>query len=255
MKKIGIVTGASSGMGKDFLKTLPDNIEVDEIWAIARDEKTLKELSKEINVKVVPLAYDLSKEESVKEIEKKLSKEKPDVRILINAAGYGKFEKTTKISYEDNIGMVKLNCEGLTSMCLITIPYMKKDSYIINFASVAAFQPVPYINIYAATKAYVLSFSRSLNQELKKEGIHVMAICPYWTKTKFFDRAVTKNVIVKKYVAMYNSIDNVNRAWRDLKKGKDVSQYGFKAKAQVKLCKILPHSIVMSVWQRQQKLK
>lgn len=255
MKKIGIVTGASSGMGKDFLKTLPDNIQVDEIWAIARDEKTLNDLSKEVNVKIVPLAYDLSNEESIKEIEEKLIKEKPEVKILINAAGYGKFEKTTNISYDDNIGMVKLNCEGLTSMCLITIPYMKKDSYIINFASVAAFQPVPYINIYAATKAYVLSFSRSLNQELKKDGIHVMAICPYWTKTKFFDRAVTKNVIVKKYVAMYNSIDNVNRAWRDLKKGKDVSQYGFKARAQVKLCKILPHSIVMKVWQHQQKLK
>jgi short-subunit dehydrogenase len=215
----------------------------------------LEELQKEMDIKIVPLAYDLSKEDSVKEIEKKLQKEKPVVDILINAAGYGKFEKTTKVSFEDNLGMVKLNCEGLTSMCLITIPFMKKGSKIINFASVAAFQPVPYINIYAASKAYVLSFSRSLNRELKSEGIQVMAICPFWTKTKFFDRAVTKNTIVKKYVAMYESMDNVQRAWRDLKKGKDVSQYGFKARAQVKLCKILPHSIVMSTWQRQQKLK
>ena len=255
MKTIGIVTGASSGMGKDFLQTLPENIEVDEIWAISRNEKAIKEASKDMNVKVVPLAYDLSEEKNIKEIQKKLEKEKPLVKILINAAGYGKFEKTTKVSYEDNIGMIKLNCEGLTSMCLITIPYMKKGSKIINFASVAAFQPVPYINIYAASKAYVLSFSRSLNRELKTDGIQVMAICPYWTKTKFFDRAVTKNTIVKKYVAMYNSIDNVERAWKDLKKGKDVSQWGFKARAQVKLCKILPHSIVMSVWQKQQKLK
>ena len=255
MKKIGIVTGASSGMGKDFLHTLPDNVEVDEIWAISRDEKALKEASKDMKVKVVPLAYDLSEEKSIKEIEKKLNKEKPVVKILINAAGYGKFEKTTKVSYEDNVGMVKLNCEGLTGMCLIAIPFMEKGSKIINFASVAAFQPVPFINIYAATKAYVLSFSRSLNRELKKDGIQVMAICPYWTKTKFFDRAVTDNIIVKKYVAMYNSIDNVNRAWKDLKKGKDVSQFGFKARAQVKLCKILPHSLVMSVWMKQQKLK
>ena len=255
MKRIGIVTGASSGMGKDFLHTLPDNVEVDEIWAISRDKKTIIEASKGIPVPVIPLAYDLSDEKSIKEIEKKLIKEKPVVKILINAAGYGKFEKTTKVSYDDNIGMVKLNCEGLTAMCLITIPFMESGSKIINFASVAAFQPVPFINIYAATKAYVLSFSRSLNRELKKDGIRVMAICPYWTKTKFFDRAVTDNVIVKKYVAMYNSIDNVNRAWRDLKKGKDVSQFGFKARAQVKLCKILPHSLVMSVWMNQQKLK
>ena len=255
MKTIAIVTGASSGMGKDFLNTLPNHYEVDEIWAISRDEKALKEASKEMKVKVIPLAYDLSDEKSIKEIERKLKKENPVVKILINAAGFGKFEKTTKVSYEDNIGMIKLNCEGLTSMCLITIPFMQKDSKIINFASVAAFQPVPYINIYAATKAYVLSFSRSLNRELKKDGIQVMAICPYWTKTKFFDRAVGKNIIVKKYVAMYNSIDNVNRAWKDLKKGKDVSQYGFIARAQVKLCKILPHSMVMTTWIRQQKLK
>ena len=253
MKKIAIVTGASSGMGKEFLKTIPDHTDVDEIWAISRDKKALEELQKEVTVRIIPLAFDLSEDKSISDIRKILEKEKPIIKLLINAAGYGKFEKTTQISYEDNIGMIKLNCEGLTGMCLISIPYMEKGSNIINFASVASFQPVPYINIYAASKAYVLSFSRSLNRELIKEGIHVMAICPYWTKTKFFDRAVTKNTIVKKYVAMYTPEDNVKKAWKDLKKEKDISQYGFIAKAQVKLCKILPHSLVMRIWEKQQK--
>ena len=255
MKNIAVITGASSGMGRDFALTLENNIEVDELWIIARRKKRLEELKKEISIPLKIISIDLSEENSFKEYTELLAKEKVNVKLLVNASGYGIFDKTTNTSLEDNMGMVKLNVDGLTRMCLLTIPYMSNGSKIVNFASVAAFQPVPYINIYAATKAYVLSFSRSLNRELKKDGIKVMAVCPYWTKTEFFDRAVTKNKIVKKYVAMYNSSDNVKRAWRDLKKGKDISQYGFIARGQVLLCKLLPHKLVMNIWLRQQKLK
>ena len=171
-------------------------------------------------------------------------KEKTKIKLLVNASGYGKFDKTTNISNEDNLGMIKLNCEGLTRMCLTCLPYMAMDSNIVNFASVAAFQPVPYINIYAATKAYVLSFSRALNRELEKDGVHVMAVCPFWTKTQFFKRAVSENKVVKKYVAMYQSKDIIKRAWEDLKKEKDVSKYGFIARSQVALCKILSKRLV-----------
>ena len=102
----------------------------------------------------------------------------------------------------------------------------------------------------------MLSFSRALNRELKKRGIHVMALCPFWTKTAFFDRAVRKNedAVVKKYVAMYDTSFIVDRAWKALSRGKDHVVPGFKAKAQVALVKLLPHSIVMSVWMKQQKL-
>jgi short-subunit dehydrogenase len=83
-----------------------------------------------------------------------------------------------------------------------------------------------------------------------------MAVCPFWTKTEFFQRAVDleKPAVVKKYIAMYEPEKIVDRAWTDLKKGKDVSKYGFKARAQAALCKILPHKLVMSVWMKQQKL-
>ena len=255
MKKIAIITGASSGMGKDFALTLEKHIKVDELWVIARGKDALENLKNEINIPLKIIALDLTDEKSFAIIENLLEEEKIEIKILINAAGFGKFEKTTNISNEDNIGMIKLNAEGLTRMCLASIPYMKKGSKIVNFSSVAAFQPVPYINIYAATKAYVLSFSRSLNRELKKDGISVMAVCPFWTKTQFFKRAVTSNTIVKKYVAMYEAKDIVNRAWRDLKKGKDVSQFGFIARSQVLLCKLAPHSLIMTIWQKQQKLK
>ena len=116
-------------------------------------------------------------------------------------------------------------------MCQASLPYMTKDSNIINIASVASMQPVPYINVYAASKAFVLSFSRSLNREFKKQGIYTTAVCPFWTKTEFFDRATQdENAVVKKYVAMYKSEQIVKRAFRDAKKKKDVSKFGFIAR-------------------------
>ena len=134
---------------------------------------------------------------------------------------------------------------------------MPEGGQIINIASVAAFQPIPYIDVYGASKAFVLSFSRALNRELRGRGIRVMALCPFWTRTAFFDRATVNGgeSVVKKYVAMYEPEQLVQRAWRDAKRGKDVSQFGFVARFQTGLTKLLPHSLVMDVWMHQQKLK
>ena len=137
MKNIAIVTGASSGIGKKFATTVTDNVKVDEIWVIARSYENLEKLSIEIDVTIRPIALDLSNEKSYEKFKKILEDEKPNVKLLINASGYGKFEKSTKISLDDSIGMIKLNDIGLTAMCLMVIPYMKKDSNIINIASVA----------------------------------------------------------------------------------------------------------------------
>ena len=106
------------------------------------------------------------------------------------------------------------------------------------------------------TTALPAHSSRALNRELKGRGISVMAVCPFWTRTAFFDRAIRpgETPIVKKYAAMYDPEDIVARAWRDAKRGKDVCKYGFVARAQAGLTKLLPHSVVMDVWMHQQKL-
>lgn len=254
MKNIVIVTGASSGMGKEFLLNIPSYFKYDEIWAIAR-EKNLLENLKDENDKVKTFSLDLEKESSLNKIKELLEEEKPNVKLLINAAGFGKFEKSTNISIEDSLGMIKVNDMALTYICLICLPYMKKGASIINIASMASFQPLPYINVYSATKAYVLSFSRGLNSELKSDGIHVLTVCPYWTKTRFFDRAVEKNKVIKKYVVMYDPKDIISKAYKDLENKKEVSVYGFIANAQKALCKILPHKLVMKIWKKDQKLK
>lgn len=258
MKKIAIITGASSGIGKEFARTLASHGTYDEVWAIARNTERLEALKEIIPFPVKPISLDLSNADFIETFGAMLKEEKPSIGILINCSGYGKFEATENISLQDNLGMIDLNCRALVAMTYLCLEYMEKGSEIIEIASVAAFQPIPYINVYGASKAFVLSFTRALAREVRGRGIRVMAVCPFWTKTAFFERAIKKDsdTIVKKYAAMYETSDIVKCAWRAIKKkNKDYCVPGFTAKMQVFLVKILPHKWVMSIWQSQQKLK
>ena len=258
MKKIAIITGASSGIGKEFVKAISNHAEYDELWAIARNKERLEELRDVTSIPVKPISLDLSSENFIDSFKELLAAEEITIKTLINCSGYGKFDSLENIALEDNLGMIDLNCRALVAITYLSIPYMTKGSEIIEIASVAAFQPIPYINVYGASKAFVLSFSRALGRELKGKGIRVLAVCPFWTKTAFFDRAVNKdkNAVVKKYAAMYEPEYIVKYALKSLKKkNKDFCIPGFIAKAQVFLVKLLPHKIIMSIWQSQQKLK
>ena len=122
------------------------------------------------------------------------------------------------------------------------------------YLQAAHFQPVPYLNTYASTKAFVLSYTRSLGQELKPRGIRVMAANPGWVKTEFFDHALqTSDKAVTYYNKVYEAKDVIATALRDLYKSKkDVSIHGLRIRSQVRLVKLLPHSIVMKIWMKQQ---
>ena len=255
MKTIAVITGASSGMGRRFVETIAElGRPVDEIWAVARRADRLKALKAPYPVRPVPL--DLSDRESYAQYRALLAAESPDVALLVNASGYGKFCAVQDCTPEQNLNMLDLNCGGVMALCQLTLPYMRRGAHILNIASVAAFQPIPYIGVYGATKAFVLSFSRALNRELRPRGISVTALCPFWTKTEFFDRAVLpgEKPVVRHYAAMYDPSSLVRRAWRDLLRGRDVSEYGFIARAQGALVKLLPHSLVMDIWMREQGL-
>lgn len=243
-------------MGRRFAETANEFGQFDEIWAVARREEKLKELGVSAPFPVRPVAMDLSDPASVAEYAALLKEAEVEVGLLVNASGFGRFQAVMDVPAEENLNMIDLNCRAVAAMCQASVPYMSSGSAIINIASVAAFQPIPFISIYAATKAFVLYYSRALNRELKGKGIRVMALCPFWTKTEFFNRAVAKDEkpVVKKYVAMYRPEDIVARAWRDVARGKDVSMYGFIARGQALLVKLLPHRFVMSTWQKQQKL-
>ena len=253
--KIAIVTGASSGMGRQFVLQLKAYVQVDEIWAIARRKEALEALEEQCGVKVRPISLDLCEEESFRTMEKLLAEEKPDVKLLVNAAGFGKFGAYHKVSLTDESRMIDLNCKALLLMTRIVIPYMAPGSHILQLDSLSAFQPVPYITTYGATKAFVLSYSRSMNRELKSKGIRVMAMNPGWVKTEFFSHAFQTNEgEVQYFNRLYEADEVVATGLKDLyKTRKDYSIHGFPVKFQVFLVKLVPHRFVMDIWLNQQK--
>ncbi len=257
MKKIAIVTGASSGMGKRFCFEI-DALGMDEIWGVALYTEEVENMKKELKTPFRFFSLDLTRDESFEMFQEELKKEEIVVEWLVNASGYGKFGRYDEIETKSQLGMIDLNCKALTHMTLICLPFMKEGGRIVEIASIAAFQPIPYLAVYGASKAYVLSYSRALNRELKNRKISVTCICPYWTKTPFFDRATKTNAsqaVVTKYVAMYEPEKVVKRAMKGALKRKEVVLYGFVSKAQTALVKFFPHKWVMSIWERQQKFK
>ena len=253
--RIAIVTGASSGMGREFVLQLPQYVQVDEIWAIARRENALESLKQESSVPIRPISLDLLQQSSFDAFAKILEEEKPDIRLLVNAAGFGKFGYFEKISIDDDCKMLDLNCKALVVMTRLCIPYMQPCSHILQLDSLSAFQPVPYITTYGATKSFVLSYSRAMNRELRHKGIRMMAMNPGWVKTEFFNHATQTNEDeVQYYDRLYDADFCVAYALKDLyKTTKDYSVPGFMTRMQVRLVKLLPHSMVMTTWLNQQK--
>lgn len=253
--KIAIVTGASSGMGREFVRQLSEYVQVDEIWAVARRREALEALKAETTVPVRPVVLDLLEMESFDKIRAMLEETRPEIRLLVNAAGFGKFGAYHKTSIEDDCRMIDLNCKALLVMTRLCIPYMKPGSHILELDSLSAFQPVPYITTYGATKAFVLSYSRAMNRELKDKGIRVMAMNPGWVKTEFFRHAFqTNDGEVQYFDRLYEAADVVKTGLHDLyKTKKDCSIHGLPVKLQVLAVKLVPHRFVMDIWLKQQK--
>ncbi len=255
MKNIAVITGASSGMGKEFLIQLDGKF--DEVWAIGLNIDNLSDLKDKLKTPIIYLELDLTKDESFNIYSNLLKENNVNVSWLINCAGFGKFGRFDEIDVESSANMIDLNCKALLKMTEITIPFMARGGKIIEIGSVAGFQPVPYITTYSATKAFVISYSRALNIELKNLGIHITCVCPFWTKTAFFDRALktkSKQEVVSKYIALYEPKNVVKKAIKDTIKNKEISICGFIARSQVRLVNILPKRFVMNFWIRQQKL-
>ena len=254
--KIAIVTGASSGMGQEFVVQLENYASVDEIWVIARRKEALEALTGKTKATLRPIPLDLCREESFETLGALLEAEKPQVKLLVNAAGFGKFGLWNKIPMEDDLRMIDLNCKALVAMTRLVLPYMGEGSHVLQLDSLSAFQPVPYLNTYAATKSFVLSYTRGMNRELKATGIRMMAMNPGWVKTEFFNHAMQTNGSseVQYFNRLYEATDVVATGLNALYRSRrDYYVHGFPIQAQVALVKLLPHSIVMSVWQNQQK--
>ena len=249
-KNISIVTGATGGIGKEFVKLLL-NEEVDEIWAVARNIEKLNKLKEEFGDKIVLISADLSQDKSLEIINDMLGKCNPVVRYLINNAGGGKMGASYEFSKAEIESHIMTHCTTMAVLCNFCIPYMEKGCHIINMASQSAFQPVPYINLYAASKAFVRSYSRALNVELKGTGIISTVACPGWIKTDLLE--TERNGKQIHFPALALPEDVAVMILKDAKKGKDMSVFGIYVKYMHLLSKIFPHKLVMKSWLKQIK--
>jgi len=249
--KIALITGASSGMGRQFaVKAVKEG--VDALWLVARREERLKELAAELPLPCRTFALDLAKEESAAVLKTALEEEKAEVALLVNAAGFGKFGNTAALKEEDVLGMIDVNVRALTLLTGVCLPFMKKGGRILQIASVSAFQPLPGMNVYAASKAYVLSYSRALGRELRAKGITVTAVCPGWTRTEFFDVAKEPCCpdTVTRFPFLSRAEDVVEKALRDSRRGKSVSVFALHNKFHRLLSKCFPHPLIMWAWEK-----
>jgi short-subunit dehydrogenase len=253
-KNIAIVTGAGGGFGREFMRLIAAEKEIDEIWAIARNEKALNEVREELGAAVRIVSLDLSERAALRKIEELLNNESPKVSYLVNNAGYTKFCSFEGQSVDGTLNMIDVNISALVALGLIAIPFMERGSRIINISSQSAFFPLPFQNVYSATKVFVRNYTRSLNVELKSKGITATAVCPGWMKTGLMDRGdigASKNVT--NFFGMKPANKVAAKAFRDAKKGKDMSTYGVYVKFTHLLSKLLPQRLMMKFWCIQQK--
>ena len=252
--RIAVITGASAGIGREFVYAVDREMRFDEIWVIARREERLLELREKCRNPIRPISLDLADTENVRRYQALLEKEKPEIGLLVNAAGCGVFGPFEEKDLDKLLMSARLNALALTAMCHVSLPYMKTGSAIVNMGSNSAWQPVPYQAVYGASKSYVLNLSRAIGRELKPRGIHVMCVCPGWIKTEFQQNARHDDYI--RYVDRWYGPEEVaEQAMKDLKKKKIVSILGHPVRRQVRLVKFLPVQLVMDIWCRQQGIR
>lgn len=252
--KIAVITGASAGIGREFVYAVDKQGSYDEIWVIARRKERLEELKSACVNPIRPIPLDLADLESVESYRALLEQEKPEIALLVNAAGCGVFGPFAEKDLKKLLGSAQLNSLALTAMCHVSLPYMQAGSSIVNMGSNSAWQPVPYQAVYGASKSYVLNFSRAIGRELRPRKIHVMCVCPGWIKTEFQQAAQHDDYI--RYVDKWYGPDEVAaQAMKDLKKKKTVSILGHPVRRQVRLVKFLPVKLVMSIWCKQQGIE
>ncbi len=246
---IAIVTGASSGLGKEYIKNIVERYALDEIWIVARRKDRLEGIAKEYGEAIiVPIALDLSAYESYEILKNMLSEKKAAVKILVNNAGYGILGELKDAEYVSQSGMIDLNCRALTALTTLVLPFMERGSFIINVCSIASFCPNARMTVYSSTKAFVLSFSKGIRFENKKNGINVLAVCPGPMETEFLSVAgINGNSKTFETLPYCNPEKVAKRSLIYAEKGRGVYTPRALYKLYRVLAKLLPHGLMMHI--------
>ena len=247
---IAVVTGASSGIGKEYVKAIAEMYpSLDEIWILARRKDRLEMLANEIispNCRAVQC--DITNESDIEHYKNLLNETQANVKILVNNAGFGKLGYFEDIDIASTAGMTRLNCEALTVITSITLAHMRDNAQIINISSIASFVPNARMAVYCSTKAFVTSFSKALREELKRK-INVLAVCPGPMDTEFLPVANIEPGTSRTFDTLprVKPAEVAKKSLVAARKKRAVYTNHFFYKFYRVLSKILPHSILMKI--------
>jgi short-subunit dehydrogenase len=256
--KVTLITGASSGIGEAFARRLAG--EKQNIVLVSRNQKKLHELCDELMLKhsisAHYIAIDLSESDGPQRVFEETSKHGMDVDLLINNAGFGSMGDFAELDCERELEMIRLNISALVELTHLYLKPMRdrRSGAVINVASTASFQPVPYMATYAATKAFVTSFTEAVAEENRSFGISISALCPGPTETNFFAAADAVPFAAK---GMQTSEDVVEVGLRGIKKRKAKIISGFRNAVGARLVAFVPNKLITAFVARylQPKLK
>ncbi len=245
MKRVALVTGASAGLGVEFARQLSKRGH--QLVLAARRKDRLDALAKELG-NARALVIDLSKANAASKLMTDVDDAGEQVELLVNNAGFGLTGKFATLDAKRLRQMIDLNVGALTDLCRAAAPAMikRQSGAILNVASTAAFQPGPNMAVYFATKAYVLSFTEALHEELKPHGIKVSCLCPGPTHTEFGEVAGFGGNGLFDRVVM-ESPEVVAAGLAALDRNHAVMVPGWKNKAVAASTRFAPRSIVRKI--------
>ena len=234
MVKYALITGASNGIGLELARIAASNHI--NLILLARNADKMMQLRKELEelypIKVLAVGCDLTKSDTVERVATLLNGRNIVPDILINNAGFGMYGPFDRIGSDTEENMIQLNITSLTELTKLVYRQMRSrgSGMILNVASIAGFMPGPWMAVYHATKAYVLSFSEALAVEAKGSGVTVTALCPGPTETNFENRASNGAgiKIFQKSGKLPTAVQVAEYGWKSMLKGKTVAVHGRK---------------------------
>lgn len=251
-----LITGASSGIGLDLAKVFAAH--KFDVILTARSQGKLDELARQLErlheIRAHVIVADLAQTDGPHQIFSELTRRGLPVDNLVNNAGFGAYGEFSHLPVEAELGMIQVNITALTHLTKLALPQMleRRRGRIMNVASTAGFQPGPLMAVYYATKAYVLSFTEAIANELKGSGVTVTCLCPGATATNFAVRADMEKSRLFKLGAMSSSA--VARAgFRGMMKGKTLIVPGVKNKVMAQSLRLSPRKLVTAVARRLQE--
>lgn len=247
--KYTLITGASKGIGKAM--AIEAAARGFNLFLVARSADLLQQLATELSdkVKVESLAVDLFAPDAAEKVFAYAKDKSMTINMLINNAGMGYYGTFDETPLENHMRVMQLNCDACVRMAhtFLTHTDPKQKRYLLNVVSMAAYQPVPYMTVYAATKAFMLYFSRGLRHELRNKNVNVTALCPGGTESEFFKPAQMEAVVQKNAQFMMKAEDVARVGIDGLLKNKSVVIPGVVNKANAVVSKLFPHNIVVPV--------